>query len=47
MAGLVGAGRTEVFRTVFGLDQLDSGEILYEGKPLNVTKPGMRSTLAS
>ncbi|WP_411335815.1 sugar ABC transporter ATP-binding protein [Ruminococcus gauvreauii] len=38
MAGLVGAGRTEVFRTVFGLDQLDSGEILYEGKPLNVTK---------
>ncbi len=36
MAGLVGAGRTEVFRTVFGLDSYDSGEIIYEGKPLVV-----------
>ena len=38
MAGLVGAGRTEVFRTVFGLDPYDSGEVLYEGKKLEVRK---------
>jgi len=38
LAGLVGAGRTEVFRTVFGLDPYDSGEILYEGKSLTVKK---------
>ncbi|HEY5587082.1 MAG TPA: hypothetical protein VIK78_21690 [Ruminiclostridium sp.] len=27
MAGLVGAGRSEVCRAIFGLDPLDSGEI--------------------
>lgn len=34
LAGLVGAGRTEVLRLVFGADAPDSGEILYEGQPL-------------
>lgn len=33
MAGLVGAGRSEVCRAVFGLDPLDSGEITLCGKP--------------
>lgn len=40
MAGLVGAGRSEVCRAIFGLDKLDSGEITIEGKPFvpkNVT----------
>ena len=40
MAGLVGAGRTEVFRTVFGMDPYDSGEILYEGKKLKIHSTG-------
>ena len=31
VAGLVGAGRSEVFRTVFGLDPYDDGEILLNG----------------
>lgn len=31
-AGLVGAGRTELFRAVFGLDSYDSGEIVIESK---------------
>jgi inositol transport system ATP-binding protein len=31
-AGLVGAGRTEVMRALFGLDPYDSGEILIRGK---------------
>lgn len=33
MAGLVGAGRSEVCRAIFGLDRLDSGEIEISGKP--------------
>jgi len=32
--GLVGAGRTEVMRCVFGADSYDSGEVLFEGKKL-------------
>ena len=32
--GLVGAGRTEVMRCVFGADGYDSGEVLFEGKKL-------------
>lgn len=40
MAGLVGAGRSEVCRAIFGLDRLDSGEITLCGKsyvPKDVT----------
>ncbi|MCP1100959.1 inositol transport system ATP-binding protein [Aequitasia blattaphilus] len=40
LAGLVGAGRSEVCRAIFGLDSLDSGEILLNGnayKPKDVT----------
>ena len=33
-AGLVGAGRTEVARAIFGADPIDSGEILVHGKPV-------------
>ncbi|WP_426506272.1 sugar ABC transporter ATP-binding protein [Dactylosporangium sp. McL0621] len=34
LAGLVGAGRSEVIRAVFGVDRYDSGEVLVDGKPL-------------
>ena len=34
VAGLVGAGRTEVVRAIAGVDGYDSGEVLLEGKPL-------------
>jgi rhamnose transport system ATP-binding protein len=34
LAGLVGAGRSEVSRAVFGVDPYDAGEVLVEGKPL-------------
>jgi ribose transport system ATP-binding protein len=33
-AGLVGAGRTEVMRCIYGADPYDSGTITLEGKPL-------------
>ncbi len=39
LAGLVGAGRTELARTVFGLTPADAGEILLRGQPVKVTDP--------
>jgi ABC-type sugar transport system ATPase subunit len=37
--GLVGAGRTEVGRAIFGADPFDSGEIMLEGESLSVNTP--------
>jgi rhamnose transport system ATP-binding protein len=39
LAGLVGAGRTELARTLFGLTPADEGEILWRGKPLAIHSP--------
>ena len=39
IAGLVGAGRTEVARAVFGADPIDSGEIRVNGKPVRIKSP--------
>lgn len=36
IAGLIGAGRTEVFRGVFGMEPAESGEIIFEGEPVSV-----------
>jgi rhamnose transport system ATP-binding protein len=36
LAGLVGAGRTELARTVFGLTPADQGKFLWRGKPVAV-----------
>src|SRR5579859_710406 len=38
-AGLVGAGRTEVARAVFGADPVASGEVLLDGKKLTIHSP--------
>jgi rhamnose transport system ATP-binding protein len=38
-AGLVGAGRTEVARVLFGIDQRDAGEILLGGTPVSFASP--------
>ena len=35
-AGLVGAGRSEVMRAVFGIDPRENGEIFVRGKPVNI-----------
>lgn len=37
--GLLGSGRTEVLRSIFGLDKFDSGEIIYMGNPVKIKKP--------
>jgi ribose transport system ATP-binding protein len=38
-AGLMGAGRTEVARAVFGADRAQSGEILVRGKKVSIRTP--------
>ena len=38
-AGLVGAGRTETMRAIFGADPKESGEIIVDGKPVRITDP--------
>lgn len=39
VAGLVGAGRTEMAKAVFGADHRDSGEILIDNKPVDIRTP--------
>lgn len=36
IAGLVGSGRTEVARAIFGADPIDSGAIIINGKPVTI-----------
>lgn len=38
-AGLMGAGRTETTRAIFGVDLKESGEIILDGKPVTIRKP--------
>jgi ribose transport system ATP-binding protein len=37
--GLVGAGRTETMRAIFGIDSLDEGEIFLEGEKVSIKSP--------
>ena len=39
LAGLVGAGRTEVARAIFGADRITSGEIIFEGRHVKFKEP--------
>jgi len=39
LAGLVGAGRTELVRAIFGADKIRSGEIFFEGKKVKFSSP--------
>jgi ribose transport system ATP-binding protein len=39
LAGLVGSGRTEVARMIFGADKKESGKTLINGKEIDVTSP--------
>jgi ribose transport system ATP-binding protein len=39
IAGLVGAGRTELARLIFGADQKDAGEIDIKGQPVVIRNP--------
>ena len=39
LAGLLGSGRTETARLLFGADRADSGTILVEGRPVRLRSP--------
>jgi ribose transport system ATP-binding protein len=39
IAGLVGAGRTELARAVFGADLIDSGKFFVKGQPVKIANP--------
>jgi len=39
VAGLVGSGRTEIARALFGADPLDAGEVLIDGQPVEIRSP--------
>jgi ribose transport system ATP-binding protein len=40
IAGLVGAGRTEVARAIFGIDRIDNGQIEIHGRSARIGSPG-------
>ncbi|MDR2757796.1 MAG: sugar ABC transporter ATP-binding protein [Spirochaetaceae bacterium] len=40
IAGLVGAGRSELVESIFGLRKKDGGEIEINGRPINIRHPG-------
>lgn len=39
IAGLVGAGRTELAQAIFGIDEIDSGKIYLDGREVSVGTP--------
>ncbi len=39
IAGLMGAGRTETTRAIFGVDAKESGEFILDGKQITINKP--------
>ncbi len=43
-AGLVGSGRTELVRAIYGIDGYDSGALVYQGKPF---KPSVAKSIAA
>ena len=39
LAGLVGAGRTELVRALFGADLFESGKVYFEGREVTINSP--------
>jgi len=39
IAGLMGAGRTEIARAIFGIDKIDKGEIILKGQKTEIRSP--------
>lgn len=40
IGGLLGAGRSELLRLIFGADPRDAGEVLIDGTPVDIRSPG-------
>jgi rhamnose transport system ATP-binding protein len=45
MAGLIGAGRTNVARALFGIDPISSGTIRLDGRPVSIGSPAQAMAL--
>ncbi|MBC8061153.1 MAG: sugar ABC transporter ATP-binding protein [Clostridiaceae bacterium] len=45
IAGLMGSGRTEIARCIFGADKADSKELFMDGKKITVNSPGQAIAL--
>jgi ABC-type sugar transport system ATPase subunit len=45
LAGLVGSGRSELAQVIFGINPAESGEILIDGKPVQIRNPGQAMKL--
>lgn len=39
ISGLVGSGRTETVRSIFGADRKERGQVYFEGKPVRINTP--------
>jgi ABC-type sugar transport system ATPase subunit len=39
LAGLIGAGRTETCRAIFGVDPVDAGKVFVDGRPARIGSP--------
>jgi ribose transport system ATP-binding protein len=39
MAGLIGAGRSEIARTIFGIDKATAGRVIVDGAPIRLSSP--------
>ena len=39
LAGLMGSGRTELARALFGIDPIEAGEIIINGRPVTIKSP--------
>ena len=37
--GLIGSGRTEIMKAIFGINEFDTGKIFYNNKEINISKP--------
>lgn len=45
VVGLMGAGRTEIMRALFGLDEIRSGTIYFKGNPVKIKSPDVAMAL--
>ena len=39
ISGLIGAGKTELLRSIFGIDKIENGEIIIQGKKMDIKSP--------
>jgi ABC-type sugar transport system ATPase subunit len=44
-AGLIGAGRTELARAIFGVDRVEEGKIFFKGKEIRIDSPAHAMSL--